>query len=340
MIQYSKKKTLSTVEALVNEKFSEMQNSIDLHYASRSDESLALVNTNEGLELMEKIKSILQSFNDDLIYKRNMQQAELINLQEKMRLIFIYETAFFSVVLLLLALIVSKTILQPIHKLITSVKAFELDKTFIPVQITSKDELGLLAKSFNSMAFKASSVATSLKDTIDKTEKQRDQAIMESISDPLTGLSNRKYMEMELKKLMLSSKRYETPLSIIILDLDHFKKVNDNYGHVIGDAVLKEIAKLVKNTMRASDLTIRYGGEEFIIVMDHTASDEATTKAEGLRQEVENLEIEELEGSKITVSLGITQLCQKDDSIESFIARADEALYKAKTAGRNQWHLI
>jgi diguanylate cyclase (GGDEF)-like protein len=190
------------------------------------------------------------------------------------------------------------------------------------------------------MASKASLAASEMKGVIEKTEKQRDQALFESISDPLTGLSNRKFMEVELKKLMLSSKRYETALSIIILDLDHFKKINDTYGHVIGDLVLKKISELIKRTMRASDLTIRYGGEEFIIVMDHTASDEAMIKAETLREDVESLEIEELEGNSVTISLGVTQLCKEDDSINSFVARADEALYKAKTSGRNQCQLI
>lgn len=331
---------LSTVETLVDKKFSEMQTTIDLHFAGRKDESIALVNTNEGIELMERIRSILQSLNDDLIYKRDIQQNELITLQENMRLIFIFESIFFAVVLFFLALIVSKTILHPINKLITSMKAFELDRKFIPVQINSRDELGLLAKTFNNMAAKASSAASTMKGVIEKTEKQRDQALIESVSDPLTGLSNRKFMEVQLKKLMLSSKRYETALSLIMLDLDHFKKVNDKYGHVIGDLVLKRVSKLIKRTMRASDLTIRYGGEEFIIVMDHTASDEAIIKAEILREKVESLQIEELEGNPITISLGVTQLCQEDDSIDSFVARADEALYKAKTSGRNQSQLI
>ena len=331
---------LSALETLIDKKFSEMQTTIDLHFSGRKDESTALVNTNEGIELMERVRSILQSLNDDLIYKRDIQQKELITLQENMRLIFIFESVFFAVVLLFLALIVSKTILQPINKLIVSVKAFELDRKFIPVQISSRDELGLLAQTFNNMAAKASSAASEMKGVIKKTEKQRDQALIESISDPLTGLSNRKFMEVELKKLMLSSKRYETALSLIMLDLDHFKKVNDTYGHVIGDLVLKRISKLIKRTMRASDLTIRYGGEEFIIVMDHTASDEAMIKAETLRKDVEGLEIEELGGHPITISLGVTQLCQEDDSIESFVARADEALYKAKTSGRNQCQLI
>jgi diguanylate cyclase (GGDEF)-like protein len=331
---------LSILETLIDKKFSEMQMTIDSHFAGRKDESIALVNTNEGIELMERIRSILQSLNNDLIYKRDIQQKELITLQKNMRLIFIFESVFFAVVLFFLALIVSKTILQPINKIIISVKAFELNRKFIPVQINSRDELGLLAKTFNNMASKASLAASEMKGVIEKTEKQRDQALFESISDPLTGLSNRKFMEVELKKLMLSSKRYETALSIIILDLDHFKKINDTYGHVIGDLVLKKISELIKRTMRASDLTIRYGGEEFIIVMDHTASDEAMIKAETLREDVESLEIEELEGNSVTISLGVTQLCKEDDSINSFVARADEALYKAKTSGRNQCQLI
>jgi len=245
-------------------------------------------------------------------------------------MIFILESVFFGIVLFFLTTIVSRTILQPINQLTKSAKAFEVDKEFIPVKIKSRDELSVLGRAFNTMADKATTAAKNLQVDVNKVKKERDKALVEAILDPLTGLSNRKFMEVELEKLMLASKRYGDDLSLIILDLDHFKKVNNTYGHVTGDTVLKAISSLIKDTMRASDLTIRYGGEEFVVVMHHTASDKATKKAEILRQKIESLRLAELGESGLTVSLGVTQFRKEDKSIESFISRADEALYKAK----------
>lgn len=331
---------LLTIEKLMNQKFSELQNTIDLYYAKRIEESLAIVNSDKGKAFMDEIRLNLQQFNNNLIEKRSKQKRDFVDLQEKIRLLFIFEAIFFAIVLLFIASIVSKTILKPIQNLTNSVKAFEIDKTFIPVEIKTGDEIGLLSKAFNKMAEKATFKSLSLQGDFKRVKKERDKALVESILDPLTGLSNRKFMAVELNKLMLSSKRYGTNLSLMIIDLDHFKKVNDTFGHVIGDIVLKAISKVIKQAMRASDLTIRYGGEEFIVVMDHTASDEALTKAETLRKDVEAMRIDELKGSKITISIGVTELCKEDSSIESFVARADEALYKAKNSGRNQCQLV
>jgi len=331
---------LLTIEKLMNHKLSELQNTIDLYYAKRIEESLSIVNSDKGKAFMDEIRLNLQKFNNNLIEKRSKQKRDFIDLQEKIRLLFIFEAIFFAIVLLFIASIVSKTILKPIQNLTNSVKAFEIDKTFIPVEIKTGDEIGLLSKAFNKMAEKATFKSLSLQGDFNRVKKERDKALVESILDPLTGLSNRKFMAVELNKLMLSSKRYGTNLSLMIIDLDHFKKVNDTFGHVIGDIVLKAISKVIKQAMRASDLTIRYGGEEFIVVMDHTASDEALTKAETLRKEVEAMRIDELKGSKITISIGVTELCKEDSSIESFVARADEALYKAKNSGRNQCQLV
>ncbi|WP_372770999.1 diguanylate cyclase [Pseudoalteromonas sp.] len=331
---------LLQIEKLMSQKFSELQSTIDLHYAKRFDESLAIVNSDKGKLFMDEIRSRLQTFNNNLIQKRTLQKLDFINLQESIRLFFILESIFFAIVLLLIASIVSKTILKPIHNLTTSVKAFEIDKQFIPVQVNTGDEIGILSKAFNKMAQKATFKSRNLQGDFKRVKQERDKALVESISDPLTGLSNRKFMEVELNKLIQSSKRYGTDLSLMILDLDHFKQVNDYYGHVVGDIVLKAVSKVIKQAMRASDLTIRYGGEEFIVVMDHTSSDEAAIKAEILRQQIENLEIDELKGKNITISIGVTQLDQEDTSLESFVARADEALYKAKNLGRNQCQLI
>ena len=159
------------IENLMNQKFSEMQSTINLHFAKRFEESLAVVNSNKGKQLMDKIRMMLDVFNSHLIRKRDQQQTELINLQEKMRMIFILESVFFGIVLFFLTTIVSKTILQPINQLTKSAKAFEVDKEFIPVQIKSRDELSVLGRAFNTMADIATTAAKNLQVDVNKVKR-------------------------------------------------------------------------------------------------------------------------------------------------------------------------
>jgi diguanylate cyclase (GGDEF)-like protein len=122
-----------------------------------------------------------------------------------------------------------------------------------------------------------------------------------------------------------------------MFDIDHFKQINDTFGHPVGDVVLQALGKLVKQETRGGDLSIRYGGEEFMLVLTHTNIDGAQIKAESLRREVEKTDFPELNGESVTVSLGITQLKTDDQSISQLIHRADDALYEAKHSGRNCW---
>lgn len=152
-------------------------------------------------------------------------------------------------------------------------------------------------------------------------------------SDSLTGVSNRfaldKAMNFELKK----ARRYERPLSLIIMDVDHFKRVNDNYGHPIGDQVLKQMAALIRDSVRESDIPGRWGGEEFLVICPETDGAGARILAENLRKCIENNAFPVPD--KITVSLGCATLAPKD-SVEKLIKRVDQRLYKAKETGRNR----
>lgn len=151
--------------------------------------------------------------------------------------------------------------------------------------------------------------------------------------DSLTGVSNRfaldKAMNFELKK----AGRYERPLSLIIMDVDHFKTVNDNYGHPVGDQVLKQMAALIRDSVRESDIPGRWGGEEFLVICPETDGTGARVLAENLRKRIENNAFPVPD--KITVSLGCATLAA-EDSVENLIKRADKRLYKAKETGRNR----
>ena len=160
-----------------------------------------------------------------------------------------------------------------------------------------------------------------------------------AITDELTGLHNRRFMSHHLDSLVTSARVTSKPLAFVILDIDLFKSVNDNHGHDIGDEVLKEVARRVEACVRESDLSCRYGGEEFVVVMPDTNAECAFTVAERLRKSIESAPIKvsrEPGALGITVSIGVSALNGADDNAKGLLHRADQALYRAKHSGRNR----
>jgi len=152
-------------------------------------------------------------------------------------------------------------------------------------------------------------------------------------TDRLTGLFNKGKFNEVLKKEIERAKRYKRPLSLIIFDIDHFKRINDTYGHKVGDEVLRELAKVIKSIIRKTDFVVRWGGEEFVILAPETDLDGALKLAEKLRQTVEKHQFPTVKN--VTISLGVAQYID-EETPEEFIIRADMALYKAKENGRNR----
>ena len=156
--------------------------------------------------------------------------------------------------------------------------------------------------------------------------------------DLLTDLNNRRYF-MELAEQELArSRRHGEPLSLLMMDLDNFKRVNDTYGHDIGDAALQKLSEVCRDTFRGIDIAGRLGGEEFAALLPETSADQAVEVAERLRQAVEGAAVKLEDGSLIhfTVSIGVAGFGAKDEKIETVLKRADAALYKAKNSGRNR----
>ena len=166
------------------------------------------------------------------------------------------------------------------------------------------------------------------------------QALQESaFTDGLTGLYNRKYLEEHSKRLISQAKRDNFNIGILLLDMDHFKAVNDEYGHDIGDKVLKELSRILNETVRESDVIIRYGGEEFIVLLVNIKTEEdALNVANKIRTKVKENEIDVYAGSKLrkTISIGLSMFPQDSNNFESVIKNADIALYEAKSKGRDQ----
>ena len=159
-----------------------------------------------------------------------------------------------------------------------------------------------------------------------------------AVTDALTGLHNRRYLDSHLKTLVERATARRRPLSVMICDLDRFKAINDTYGHDVGDEVLREFARRLRQNVRGIDLACRYGGEEFVVVMPDTGGDIARRVAERIRAQIEGQPFLLPSGLTIaaTVSVGVSSLGLAGDDVESLMKRADLALYEAKTGGRNR----
>jgi len=158
-------------------------------------------------------------------------------------------------------------------------------------------------------------------------------------TDYLTGLYNRRYFFMIGNELLEIAKRYHKNMSVIILDIDKFKSINDTYGHDVGDIALKELSRTIKDRTRESDVVSRFGGEEFVILLPETSLEQAKKLAEDLRSSVEKIEINlpDNEKLKFTISLGVAEVkVESGENLEKAIKNADEALYIAKETGRNK----
>ena len=158
-----------------------------------------------------------------------------------------------------------------------------------------------------------------------------------AITDELTGIFNRRHFFELAEEQFLLAKRNKSPLSAMIADLDHFKMFNDSYGHVVGDQVLRAVAKLMTSALRESDIIGRYGGEEFAIILPDTNNSAAIFAAERLLARVADVPID-TEAGKLTIqlSIGIAGMNQDTPTLQSLVVRADQAMYAAKGAGRNR----
>jgi diguanylate cyclase (GGDEF)-like protein len=161
------------------------------------------------------------------------------------------------------------------------------------------------------------------------------QAVEKAYVDPLTGLSNRAAFDKSIEQEIEFATRHNHPLALMMADLDKFKDINDNYSHIVGDAVLKSFADCTAECLRRSDTIFRYGGEEFSVLLRNTNTAGALLLAERIRKNVEEM-LFDYNNIKlnISVSIGLTELVEGDD-VQEFVGRADELLYKAKKNGRN-----
>jgi diguanylate cyclase (GGDEF)-like protein len=171
--------------------------------------------------------------------------------------------------------------------------------------------------------------------------KLRDQLRDQSIRDVLTGLFNRRYMLETCRREFSRAARAGDSISILSIDVDHFKKYNDNHGHDAGDMVLRAVGNCLENLFRNEDIPCRFGGEEFVVILPGADADAALRRAEQLRSKVEDIVVRYLEKNlpRITVSIGVAVFPAAGDNPQAVLKAADEALYRAKEKGRNRVEL-
>lgn len=175
---------------------------------------------------------------------------------------------------------------------------------------------------------------------VDRVEEQAMLTLFElTLRDPLTRAYNRRYFDRRLLEEVSFARRQGSPLSLLIIDVDHFKRVNDDYGHPVGDLVLERVASGIQGVMRPEDVLARYGGEEFVVIARHTSLNNAKVLAERIRRHVEALSMQLPGGAiQVTVSIGVAAQSQETDysSRDELMVAVDAAMYAAKSAGRNR----
>jgi diguanylate cyclase (GGDEF)-like protein len=213
----------------------------------------------------------------------------------------------------------------------------------IAAQAFQEGAVGYLPKSSLSFDKLSNIIDAALDEWTRLQQAKADNEKLERLAtfDSLTGLYNRRAILGKLRELINLANRYKEDFSLSMLDIDHFKKVNDRYGHLTGDEVLEKIATLIRRNIRDTDIVGRYGGEEFIIILPKTDLSSSWIVAERLRTIIEKAEMKDSAGNvfAITVSQGLAGW-ERDEDATSLISRADEALYKAKGKGRNRVQIL
>ncbi|MGE4319493.1 MAG: GGDEF domain-containing protein [Deferribacterales bacterium] len=303
----------------------------DVRYRSDSKSSMDTMKDNHG-----EIKELNYTYMDNEVknptfhihLNESSEHRSLIDLKNNI----IWMSVITYSTILIILLLVFRIHFKPYKQMMVSIQRFNRKETDI---LELKDELTEIKANQNQ---EVSSVLSGLSGMIDMVQKnisllnsKNDQLDRLSKTDGLTSLYNRLYLDSALAAEVNRASRYGTAVSIILLDIDHFKKINDTFGHQTGDKVLIELSKLLLRNIRSTDITGRWGGEEFMIICTETNLHDAVMVGEKIHA---ILNCTELAETKVTVSMGIAELKQ-GESVNGIIKRADDAMYNAKLAGRN-----
>lgn len=284
-------------------------------------------------KIIEEI--FIESSNPDEFYKNFIKMLSQENIKEEdlIECIFEKNKEKESISKAKLALEeASKSITENTSKLIEKANApLNIIKTIESTEGLKPEIINKIKKELLNFKMDLEKTARELQNHIEELKKTTQNLC----KDPLTDLYSRSMMDVKLKEQFYLLKRYNLPFSLVMVDLDDFKHINDAYGHTAGDSVLKYIGQFIKSSLRQSDFPIRYGGDEFLIILPNTNIYKAYAVAEKLLKQVNNYQFKKQESTfSVHLSIGIAQ-AQPNDTVSSIIEKADNALYESKRLGKN-----
>jgi diguanylate cyclase (GGDEF)-like protein len=238
---------------------------------------------------------------------------------------------------LVLGLILGRRLGSALDVLINAIRTMTLNGELTQeIPVCSKDEIGQLAAAFNTMNSELTQAHGALSESHDKIQTQAEELKSLSFRDSLTGLYNRRYFDQQAEQAFRQALRYQQSLSIMVGDLDHFKKINDTFSHAVGDEVLRQVARLLEAGTRKSDVVARYGGEEFVVLLPETDLDNAAFVCKNLRRAIASFPWQEIHPQlRVTMSIGVSDDLT-GENVKKTVAAADTLLYQAKGEGRNR----
>lgn len=245
--------------------------------------------------------------------------ADVIRLRDQI----ILTSILFTLVIGLSASIVGRQVILPLDALTRGVLRVAEGDMDVTLEVKRNDELGIVSGMFNEMVVRL------------RQNKQELEQL--AVTDALTKLANRKRIMTDLSTHIGNYRRYGNEFSLLMIDIDNFKMINDTHGHLVGDAILVQVAQIFTNTLRTMDVAGRYGGEEFLVILGQTDIRNAMSTAERIRRAIDNhtFSYQNIE-LHITISVGVTAIGGLEETDNNLIARADNALYEAKAGGRNR----
>lgn len=244
--------------------------------------------------------------------------------------------AFALVMAVLLGWLVTRPMLRRLNRLTHAARTMTVGSISRLAEDTGRDEIATLTREFNCMSQTLSEQYKAIEDSHATISKQAQTLERLSYTDPLTELYNRRYFEEQFQAAWIDAGLKNTPLALILLDVDHFKLINDNFSHQTGDTVLQTLAQILQEVIRSQDILARYGGEELVLLMPNTHLKQAEEVSQRMRASIELFEWRRVAiGLSVTASFGVTGMAGCNSPRE-MLKRADDQLYRAKEAGRNR----
>lgn len=272
-----------------------------------------------------------------ILAERN--RADVYEAWVKLRNMFLVLVSALAIMIATVAFQMGRSIVQPLQKLIAAADRIADGDLQVRLTATRNDELGHLTRVFNGMVGRLRQNHADIMAANQAMQQQNRVLETLSITDSLTGLYNRSKLDAILSDQLARFRRTQREFTLLMMDIDHFKTLNDTYGHLAGDEVLAAVAQILVQSIRSIDYAARYGGDEFIIILVETSAEQALKTAERICNQVEGM-VYNIDSSSIavTVSIGIVQCQPADETPTAVLSRADRALYEAKHAGRNRAH--